>query len=236
MDHATKRRWSRSTLTGLAAGLVVLALGGGVAFATIPGPGGVIHGCYTKLSGAVRVIDTGSCRPTESALTWNQTGPQGPQGPQGPKGAQGAQGPQGAPGLQGAKGDQGPEGPSGQQGPKGDTGDAGPAGPQGPQGAQGPAGAQGAPGPQGPAGGVSGYQVVRFDFDVPNLGEADGKATCPAGKRPTGGGFFTDSANLHVLHNYPSIDGVSWYILVSNSDLFTTWQAEAFAICANTSG
>jgi len=230
MGHSTKRRWSRSTLTGLATGLVVLALGGGVAFATIPGAGGVIHGCYTKLNGAVRVIDTGSCRPTESALNWNQAGQPGPQGPQGLQGAPGPAGAAGAKGGQGAEGGPGNQGPAGQQGPKGDTGAAGAAGPQG------PAGPQGAPGPQGPAGGVAGYQVVRFDFDVPNLGQADGKATCPTGKRPLGGGFFTDSQNLHVLHNYPSIDGVSWYILVDNSDLFTTWQAEAFAICANTSG
>ena len=33
---AQTKRWSRSTLAGLAAGFVVLALGGGVALATIP--------------------------------------------------------------------------------------------------------------------------------------------------------------------------------------------------------
>src|SRR6476620_11495077 len=159
MGHSTKRRWSRSTLTGLATGLVVLALGGGVAFATIPGAGGVIHGCYTKLNGAVRVIDTGSCRPTESALNWNQAGQPGPQGPQGLQGALGPAGPAGAKGDQGEKGDPGNQGPAGQQGPKGDTGAAGAAGPQG------PAGPQGAPGPPGRAGGVAGYQVVRFEFD-----------------------------------------------------------------------
>jgi collagen triple helix repeat protein len=197
----------KKTLTALAAGLALLAVGGGVALATIPGSGGVIHGCYAKFGGSLRVIDQGSCRTTESPLNWNQMGQQGLQGPQGPQGARGDQG---------AKGDTGSQGPTGQQGPKGDTGSAGPAGPQG---------------PQGPAG----YQVVRFDFDVPNLGEEGGKATCPTGKRPVGGGYFTDSDNLHVLHNYPSIDGVSWYILVKNSDLFTTWQAEAFAICANVS-
>jgi len=261
MDENThrKQRLGRPFFGVLAAGVAVLALGGGVALATIPGPGGVIHGCYAKFSGAVRVIDTGQCKSTENPLSWNQTGPQGPMGPQGPKGLQGAkgdpgaqgptgqQGPkgdtgtagpsgeQGPQGPQGAKGDQGAPGPVGQQGPKGDSGAAGPAGPQGAKGDQGPAGPQGAPGPQGPAGGLAGYQVVRFDFDVPNLGEANGKATCPSGKRPVGGGYFTDSANLHVLHNYPSIDGVSWYILVDNSDLFTTWQAEAFAICANVS-
>jgi hypothetical protein len=214
------------TITALVTGVVVLALGGGVALATIPGSGGVIRGCYGKLGGALRVIDTGQCRPTEAALNWNQAGPQGPQGLQGPQGPAGS------------KGDQGAQGPAGQRGPQGDAGDPGAPGQQGPQGAQGPqgpAGPQGAPGPQGPAGTLSGYQVVRFDFDVPNLGWADGKATCPTGKRPVGGGFFTDSENLHVVHNYPSSDGVSWYILVHNSDLFSTWQAETFAICVDVS-
>ena len=212
----------KKTLTALAAGLALLVIGGGVALATIPGSGGVIRGCYAKFGGTLRVIDQGSCRATESPLSWNQAGQQGLQGPQGPQGPQGA------------KGDQGSQGPAGQQGPKGDTGSTGPAGPQGQQGPagqqgsvgpQGSTGPQGATGPQGPAGTVSGYQVVRFDFDVPNLGTADGKATCPSGKRPIGGGYFTDSENLRVLHDYPSIDGVSWYILVHNSDLFTIWQA-----------
>jgi hypothetical protein len=213
----------KRTLTALAAGLALLAIGGGVALATIPGSGGVIRGCYAKYGGSLRVIDQGSCRPTESPLNWNQAGQQGLQGPQGPAGPQGPQG---------AKGDQGSQGPAGQQGPKGDTGSTGA---EGPQGQQGPAGQQGPTGPQGPPGVVSGYQVVRFDFDVPNLGWAEGKATCPAGKRPIGGGYFTDSENLHVLHNYPSNDGVSWYILVHNSDLFSTWQAETFATCATVS-
>ena len=232
MNHGSSstRRWSRSTLTGLAAGLVVLALGSGVAFATIPGAGGVIHGCYSKLGGAVRVIDTGSCRVTESPLNWSQTGPQGPQGPMGAEGAQGPQGPQGA------KGDPGSQGPAGQQGPKGDTGSAGPAGPQGPQGTPGTAGQQGPAGPQGPAGGLSGYEVRTVDFDVPNNGWADGVARCSAGKHPIGGGYFTNSENIRVVHDYPNNARDGWYILAHNGDLFSTWQAEAYAICANTSG
>jgi hypothetical protein len=53
----TNRRWGRRTLVTLAATLAVLAVGGGVAFATIPGSDGVIHGCYAKSGGALRVID-----------------------------------------------------------------------------------------------------------------------------------------------------------------------------------
>jgi hypothetical protein len=56
----------------------------GIAYATIPDSGGVIHGCYAKKDGAVRVVDPGAggaCDPKkEAALDWNQTGPQGPTG------------------------------------------------------------------------------------------------------------------------------------------------------------
>ena len=99
----------------LAVAVIVLGLAlGGVAYATIPDPGGVIHGCYEKNQGQLRVIDSGqnqTCRSSEVALKWNQTGPQGPKGdagatgptgPQGPAGPQGATGPQGAPGASGA--------------------------------------------------------------------------------------------------------------------------------------
>lgn len=95
-----------------AAALLVLA---GVAYATIPDGGGVIHGCYAKSGGSLRVIDASvtNCSKSETALDWNI---QGQQGPQGPQGQQGATGPQGAPGPQGAAG---PPGPAGPQGPSG---------------------------------------------------------------------------------------------------------------------
>jgi hypothetical protein len=62
-----------------AAVVVLLAVGAGIAYATIPDAGGVIHGCYMK-DGTLRVIDSDagqSCRNNETALNWNQTGPQG---------------------------------------------------------------------------------------------------------------------------------------------------------------
>jgi len=201
-------------LTGLVTGIAVLAIGSGVAFATIPDRGGVIHSCYSKFGGAVRVIDTGSCRATETALNWNQAGQQGPAGPQGPPGA---------------KGDTGP------QGPKGDTGPAGLTGPQGDQGPQGQQGQQGPQGPAGPAGGLSGYEVQTLDFDVPNLGWNSGTAHCSAGKRPIGGGYFSNSENIRIVHDYPNGARDGWFILAYNSDLFSTWQVEAYAICANVS-
>jgi len=98
------------TTVGLAAAFAVVA--------AIPDSNGVIHGCYNATNGSQRIIDmaVASCKPGETAIQWNQTGPQGP------RGAQGAQGPQGPQGSQGAQGPQGPQGPAG---PKGDTGPAG---------------------------------------------------------------------------------------------------------------
>src|SRR4029453_7428525 len=76
----------------------------GVAYATIPDDQGVIHACYDKQSGQVRIVDTApdalpkGCGAKEVAIGWNQTGPQGPAGPTGLQGPQGAPGPAGAPG------------------------------------------------------------------------------------------------------------------------------------------
>ncbi|HEX5995349.1 MAG TPA: hypothetical protein VFY84_09435, partial [Jiangellales bacterium] len=67
-----------------------VAMGAGAALASIPDSGGVIHGCYGRTNGKLRVIDTnagGKCKPGEVALNWNQTGPAGPVGPPGPAGA-----------------------------------------------------------------------------------------------------------------------------------------------------
>jgi hypothetical protein len=93
-----------------------------------------INGCVTR-AGRLRIVTAASaCRSTETALSWNQTGPQGPQGAQGPLGPQGPQG------------DPGPAGAQGPPGPQGSKGDAGTPGPQGVPGAQGPTGPQGPPG------------------------------------------------------------------------------------------
>jgi hypothetical protein len=84
---------------------LAIAVGVGVATGAIPDSGGVIHGCYEQDEGQLRVIDTargGACRPSETPLNWNQTGPQGPKGdtgPQGPKGDTGAGGAVGKDGV-----------------------------------------------------------------------------------------------------------------------------------------
>jgi type VI secretion system Hcp family effector len=137
LNLTTKAKGSKLLLGGLAGGALVIALGA-VAYATIPGPAGVIHGCFDR-AGNLRVIDASSdeCRRNETPITWNHTGPQGPAGiigPEGPAGAQGAVGLVGAPGAMGAMG---PAGPAGVNGAPGSTGAQGPAGPAGASGSGG---------------------------------------------------------------------------------------------------
>lgn len=83
----------------------------------------VIYGCVQKITGSLRIVSkSGQCRPLETPISFNQTGPQGPQGEKGDKGD---------------KGDPGPQGPVGLAGPKGDTGSKGEQGPMGLQGSPG---------------------------------------------------------------------------------------------------
>jgi hypothetical protein len=54
---------------------------GGAAWATIPGPGGVIQGCYKTSNGDLRVAESAAdCGPAETPIAWGQQGPQGPAG------------------------------------------------------------------------------------------------------------------------------------------------------------
>lgn len=103
------RSMSRRVGVGAATGTVLVILAGGVAVASIPDSAGVIKGCFKSANGQLRVIDptTGSCLPSETAISWNQAGPQGPPGVQGTTGPQGP------------KGDTGPTGPAGTNGTNG---------------------------------------------------------------------------------------------------------------------
>jgi Collagen triple helix repeat (20 copies) len=124
-----RRRFSRATLAITAVAIVAIA--GGVSYAVADiGGGGVINGCYKSQNGQLRLIDPANdhCLPSETAISWGQTGTQGPPGPTGPAGPTGPQGPKGD------TGQTGPAGPTGPQGPKGDTGATGPQGPPGPSG------------------------------------------------------------------------------------------------------
>lgn len=60
----------RKVAASCAAGLALLAGGAGIAYAAIPDSGGVFHGCAGQVGGYLRVIDTGSCISTETALSW----------------------------------------------------------------------------------------------------------------------------------------------------------------------
>jgi Collagen triple helix repeat (20 copies) len=100
-------------------GIVALSLAmTGNVLAAVPSANGVIYGCYTKSTSAIRVIDKDvtNCKQGESLLQWNQTGPQGlmgltgPAGPAGPTGATGSVGATGATGPAGATGATGPAG------------------------------------------------------------------------------------------------------------------------------
>jgi hypothetical protein len=99
----------------VAVAALALLVAGGIAYATVPDSSGVIHGCYLKGLGTLRVVDTGksqTCSKFETPLDWSQTGPQGAQGSQGPQGPQGQDGSQGPQGLPGPQGPAGPAGAS----------------------------------------------------------------------------------------------------------------------------
>jgi hypothetical protein len=97
-------RWlfrSKLRVAGLSA-VATVVLVGGAAFATgtIPGPDGMIRGCFDRQNGNLRVVsDAGQCRENELVTQWNQVGPQGVQGDPGPIGATGPAGPQGPSGT-----------------------------------------------------------------------------------------------------------------------------------------
>lgn len=135
MHLSTLRR--RSLM--MAAPIAFVLAAGAIAYATIPGPGGVIDACYSKVNGTVRIIDSAAtCAMSEVPISWNITGPRGPTGP------------------------------TGATGPKGATGATGPAGPVGPTGAAGPKGATGATGPMGPTGPSGVVTTAAFGGSIPN--------------------------------------------------------------------
>lgn len=130
MMHALVR--NRSSRLAVVTALALGAVGAVVVF-TQSTPVTLIHSCVSKGllglgAGTIRIVSNpGACNANETALSWNQQGPQGPQGLQGiqgPPGADGAPGQQGLPGEQGPRGEQGLPG---EEGPKGDPGSPTPA-------------------------------------------------------------------------------------------------------------
>jgi hypothetical protein len=85
---------TRTLLSGAVGALIATALAGGLASAALPGAGGVINGCYQKVEGQLRVIDSASdsCRVSEVATSWNEQGVQGGKGDPGAPGRDGRDG------------------------------------------------------------------------------------------------------------------------------------------------
>lgn len=236
-----ERRWGRRTLVAAVATLGILGIGGSVAFATIPGGDGVIHGCYVKSGGTLRVVDGSvtTCKSSESALDWNVTGPPGPSGAAGP------QGPKGDPGQQGPKGEAGPTGPAGTNGQAGasvvstplSAGDANcpDGGSQFDVASRTTYACNGAPAP----GGISGYEIVVSDrvYLFPFTTQT-ARASCPSGKQPLGGGVYTTTNGYwsQVQLSYPvpagGTQGAGWYGAAFNPGFGDQWL-EVYAICAN---
>jgi hypothetical protein len=101
---------------------VFIALGGGAyaAVSSIPGPDGVIHGCYQKKKGSLRLVAAGRrCARSERAIAFNQQGPAGPRGSRGSAGSKGVKGATGSQGTTGAAGAPGAPGAKGETGPRG---------------------------------------------------------------------------------------------------------------------
>jgi len=199
---------------------VLLVIGGGAAFATIPN-GGVINACYAKSGGSLRVIDASvtNCKSGETALAWDEHGAVGPPGPAGPAG------PAGPPG---------PTGPAGADGKDGATGPAGPAGPQG------------ATGPTGPAGpsGLAGYEIVTTSVPANGTALVTGNANCPSGKIVLGGGvsvfgtinnLTADGTGPHVFQSGPT-GQTSWSGGAISSQAYAgQFGMSVYAICVNQS-
>jgi hypothetical protein len=85
-------------LAALAGATVVLVLAGGVAWAAIPGPDGVIQGCYDS-GGNVKVVQALPCPRNYTPFSWNAQGVPGSQGIQGIQGPPGQNGTNGADGV-----------------------------------------------------------------------------------------------------------------------------------------
>ncbi len=104
-------------------------------------------------------------------------------------------------GAQGPGGLTGPPGAQGSAGPKGDPGNTGTAGPDGP------------PGPANPTTHVSATS------DIPANGFGSATATCPTGKKASGGGGFTAGTNTKLTDSRPGV--------TTNGSTPTSWFAGA---------
>jgi hypothetical protein len=82
---------------------------GAVTFANAAG-NGILKACANKKTGSMRYISKGSCKKTETSLSWNQMGLQGLPGATGIAGTDGTAGTKGDTGTAGINGDNGLDG------------------------------------------------------------------------------------------------------------------------------
>ena len=85
---------------------------GAVTYANAAG-NGTLKACANKTTGVMRYISKGSCKKTETSLSWNQMGPSGLPGSAGTNGTTGAKGDTGAAGAKGDTGTAGASSPTG---------------------------------------------------------------------------------------------------------------------------
>ena len=216
------------------------ALMGGVANGAISAKTVVIHGCYNTTTGQLRVLTsakttaahgstskTNVCKPGETPLHWNLTGPQGRTGSPGAAGATGLTGADGAASTV--------AGPTGATGGIGLTGAAGATGLTGADGAAstiaGPTGATGATGPAG-----SQTLTVQQITGTSSIGSSQSfvyllqaSASCPSGYTVIGGGATNSNYNVVMGNSDPSFFYNSWTAIVSvpinNTDTLTAYAS-----------
>lgn len=209
----------QTLLTAVVSALAASVIAGGIAWASIPGDGGVIQGCYDA-GGNLKVVAALPCPKGYTALQWNQQGPQGLQGlqgiqgPKGDKGDTGGQGPAGPQGERGVQGDPGPQGSQGLQGLSGAQGPAGPQGPKGDKGDRGDDGAQGPPGPAGPTGSGGARAWAKVSQDGTLIASSPGVTIHHpwAGTYGVNVGFDTDACAAVA-----TVDGPSAFVAVTDT-------------------
>lgn len=87
------------SVNALLLGIAIGAIAVGAATAVTAAGDSTITACANKSTGAMRLLSKGSCRKTETRVTWNQQGSQGPAGIPGPAGVKGETGAKGDPGV-----------------------------------------------------------------------------------------------------------------------------------------
>lgn len=113
--------WVRYAIVAAVSGLAVSGL---AAIAAKKPSGSQITACYSKKSGALRVVKAGKrCKRGERKIAWTKNGARGTRGI---RGARGSQGPEGGNGARGATGPAGAAGAPGANGSPGATGAIGP--------------------------------------------------------------------------------------------------------------